>query len=272
MHPFKYELCDIPAGLAVRPGDAVVIQDDEGEDLGEFVCYEESTEGRSVVLRKASVEDLGRRAELHERAREALAVFRRVRDSQRPGGELDGAVGNMRVVGAHWRYDRKRIWFYFASEERFDFRSLQKAVATALRTRVAIKQVGVRDYARVLGGLGPCGRDLCCRCFVRNLKPIALRMARQQNLFVEPSKISGICGKLLCCLGFEEGSYQEWLRDLPLNGTRVVTERGPGIVTGADGVRRRIHIRYDDGTDGSVALEELLRPNERGLRTEMRDP
>ncbi|MCX6843782.1 MAG: regulatory iron-sulfur-containing complex subunit RicT [candidate division WOR-3 bacterium] len=249
LHPFKSELCDIPAGLAVRPGDVVVIQDEDGEDVGKFVSYEDSDESRSVVLRKASEDDLKRRQELDEETDQALEAFCRLKEEHRLG---------MRVVGAHWRLDRKKICFYFASEERFDFRALHKAVSAVLDSRVAIKQIGVRDHARLLGGLGPCGRDLCCRSFVRELKPIALRMARQQNLFVEPSKISGLCGKLLCCLAFEDQSYQQWLRETPSDGSTVKTERGPAVVTGHDAIKRRVAVRYEDGTEQSVALEDLV--------------
>ena len=248
LHAFKSELCDIPVGLAVRPGDVVVVQDEDGEDVGRFVSYEDSDESRSVVLRKASEADLKRRHELDDETDKSLAVFCRLKQEYRLG---------MRVVGAHWRLDRKKICFYFASEERFDFRALHKAVSAAMDSRVAIKQIGVRDHVRMLGGLGPCGRDLCCRSFVRELKPIALRMARQQNLFVEPSKISGLCGKLLCCLAFEDQSYQQWLRDMPSNGSTVKTERGTAVVTGHDAIRRRVTVRYEDGTEQSVALEEL---------------
>ena len=249
LHPFKSELCDIPAGLAVRPGDIVVVQDEDGEDVGKFVSYEDSDESRSVVLREASDDDLKRRHELDDETDKSLEVFCRLVHEYRLG---------MRVVGAHWRLDRKKICFYFASEERLDFRGLHKAVSAALDSRVAIKQIGVRDHARLLGGLGPCGRDLCCRSFVRELKPIALRMARQQNLFVEPAKISGVCGKLLCCLAFEDQSYQQWLREMPSDGTTVKTERGPAVVAGHDTIKRRVTVRYEDGTEQSVALEELV--------------
>ena len=249
MHPFKSELCDIPAGLAVRPGDEVVVQDEDGEDVGKVVSYEDSDESRSVVLRAATDDDLKRRQALDDETGKALEVFCRLKEEYGLG---------MRVVGAHWRLDRKKICFFFASEERFDFRALHKAVSTALDSRVSIKQIGVRDHARLLGGLGPCGRDLCCRSFVRELKPIALRMARQQNLFVEPSKISGLCGKLLCCLAFEDQSYQQWLKDMPSNGGTVQTDRGPAVVTGHDVIKRRVTVRYEDGTEQSVALEELV--------------
>ena len=249
LHPFRSELCEIPAGMGVRPGDAVVVQDEDGEDVGQFVSCEDSDESRSVVLRRASEDDLRRREELDNETEKALAVFTRLKDEFKFG---------MRVVGAHWRLDRKKICFYFASEERLDFRALHKAVSAALNSRVAIKQVGVRDHARLLGGLGPCGRELCSRSFVRELKPIALRMARQQNLFVEPAKISGLCGKLLCCLAFEDQSYQQWLRDMPSNGSTVSTERGPAVVTGHDAIKRRVSVRYEDGGEQSVALEELV--------------
>ncbi len=249
MHPFKSELCDIPAGLAVRPGDAVVIQDEDGEDAGRVIAYDDSDESRSVVLREATADDLRRRQELDDDTGKALDVFCRLKEEYGLG---------MRVVGAHWRLDRKKICFFFASEERFDFRALHKAVSIALDSRVSIKQIGVRDHARLLGGLGPCGRDLCCRSFVRELKPIALRMARQQNLFVEPAKISGLCGKLLCCLAFEDESYQQWLKEMPSDGATVDAERGPAVVIGHDAVRRRVTVRYEDGTEQSVALEELV--------------
>lgn len=249
LHPFKSELCDIPPGLAVRPGDLVVVQDEDGEDVGKFVSYEDSDESRSVVLRKASEHDLKRRHLLDDETDRSLEVFCQLVREHRLG---------MRVVGAHWRLDRRKVCFYFASEERFDFRALHKAVSAALDSRVAIKQIGVRDHARLLGGLGPCGRDLCCQSCVRELKPIALRMARQQNLFVEPSKISGLCGKLLCCLAFEDESYQQWLRDMPSDGSTVETERGRAVVAGHDATRRRVTVRYEDGTEQSVALEELV--------------
>ena len=142
MHPFKSELCDIPDGMAVRPGDIVVIQDDDGEDVGKVVSYEDSDESRSVVLRAADEADLKRRQELDDETGKALEVFCRLKAEYGLG---------MRVVGAHWRLDRKKICFFFASEERFDFRALHKAVSIALDSRVSIKQVGVRDP-------GPTGR------------------------------------------------------------------------------------------------------------------
>jgi cell fate regulator YaaT (PSP1 superfamily) len=248
LHPFKTEPCEVPPGLQVETGSLVVIQEEEGEDLGRVTGPSDSDEARSRVLRTATGDDIARRRDLDEKTPPALALFDRLKAE---------AHLNMRVVGAHWRLDRRKVCFYFASEERLDFRALHKAISTALNARVAIKQVGVRDHARVLGGLGPCGREVCCKSFIHELRPIALRMARQQNLFVEPAKISGLCGKLLCCLGFEDQVYQQWLREMPLLGTRIVTERGLAVVTGLDVVKRRVSLRFDDGSEQSVALEEM---------------
>ncbi|MEO0079297.1 MAG: regulatory iron-sulfur-containing complex subunit RicT [candidate division WOR-3 bacterium] len=257
LHPFKSELCSIPEGLQVELGEMVVIRDEEGEDLGRLVAFqrpesesEPSDWSESVVVRKATEEDLRKWAELEEKASRARALFLRLKEEFRL---------EMKVVGAHWRLDRRKVCFYFVSEERLDFRALHKAVASALNVRVAIKQIGVRDYARVLGGLGQCGRELCCSLFLRELRPITLRMARQQNLFVEPAKISGLCGKLLCCLSHEAETYQQLIAEMPRPGTRVLTARGAGVVTGVDVLTRRVQVRFDDETELVVALEDLSR-------------
>jgi cell fate regulator YaaT (PSP1 superfamily) len=243
LHPFKSELCDIPEGMEIRPGDSVVVQDEEGEDLGHLISLCDSDESRSVILRKATPEDVAHRA------------------------QLDGDFHmNMRVVGAHWRLDRRKVCFYFASEERLDFRALHKAVSSSLNVRVAIKQIGVRDHARILGGLGACGRELCCKSFVRELKPIALRMARQQNLFVEPAKISGLCGKLLCCLAFEDQAYLQWLKDMPSVGSSLKTARGQVLVTAVDAARRRVSLRHEDGTEHVISLEDMVPRHEAPAR------
>ncbi len=248
LHHFNSELCAVPDDLDPRPGDGLVISDDEGEDFGRLVTYADGEESRCTVIRIATEEDLARRRELDERTERALEVFSR----------LQHEFGlQMRVVGAHWRLDRKKVCFYFASEERLDFRGLHRAVSAALNVRVAIKQIGVRDHARLIGGLGPCGREVCCRVFIKELRPIALRMARQQNLFVEPAKISGLCGKLLCCLAFEDANYHQLLEDMPKVGTQVLTTKGYADVVTVDHAKRRVVVRHDDGSEECLAMEEV---------------
>jgi len=251
LHAFKSELCAISEGLPVALGDMVVIQDEEGEDLGRLTAFLGSGPAPdAVVVRRATPEDLAQRAELDAKTVRVIELFRRLKDEFHL---------QMRVVAAHWRFDRKKVCFYFVSEKRQDFRALHKAVSSALNVRVAIKQVGVRDQARLLGGLGLCGRTLCCATFLKEMKPIALRMARQQNLFVEPAKISGLCGKLLCCLSYEEATYQQLIAELPSPGTKVRTSRGTGVVTGVNVLTRRVQVKFDDSVELAVALEDLQR-------------
>lgn len=248
VHPFKVELCSVPEGLTLAPGDMVVIGDEEGLDLGRVACSCRGEDPLCRVVRKATEDDLALKADQEGKRARVLELFE----------ELRAEFGlKMEVIGAHWRFDGKKVCFYFVSEERLDFRALHKAVSSALNVRVAIKQIGVRDHARLLGGLGPCGRELCCSRSLAEMKPIALRMARQQNLFVEPSKISGVCGKLLCCLSYEEETYRELFLDMPRVGARVVTERGEGVVTAVDVLTRRVRVRYGDDTEIAVALEDL---------------
>ncbi|NPV14551.1 stage 0 sporulation protein [candidate division WOR-3 bacterium] len=246
---FKSDWCLLPANLDFAPGEMVIIGDEEGEDLGKLIMIDATgsrpTEG--VVLRRATEEDLRVRTELDLKTRQTLEIFRRLRDEYRL---------EMQVVGAHWRLDKKKVCFYFISDQKLNFRMFHKALASALNVRVAIKQIGVRDHARLLGGIGPCGRILCCQQFLKELKPITLRMARQQNLFVEPTKISGLCGKLLCCLAYEEETYR-WLLLCPRIGDPVKTARGVGTVTGVDPLTHQLSIRYQDGSETTVALEEV---------------
>lgn len=248
LHTFKTEACVLARGVEVCPGDSVIIRDEEGEDLGKVIGPLEEVESQGIVLRKATEEDLASKAELDVKCRRVLELFRRQKDEF----GLD-----MKVVDAHWRWDRKKICFYFVSEERLDFRALHKVISSALNIRVAIKQIGVRDHARMVGGIGPCGREICCRQFLREMRPVALRMARQQNLFVDPSKISGVCGKLQCCLGYEEESYRKCLAALPRIGSQVKTELGAGRVVGQDVLAGRVTVRYEDGQEAIVSPDEL---------------
>jgi cell fate regulator YaaT (PSP1 superfamily) len=164
----------------------------------------------------------------------------------------------IKAIDVHYRFDRTKICFYIYSETHQDFRIFHRAVAAALHRRVAIKNVGVREYAKFLGGLGPCGKELCCRTFLLETKPVHLRMARQQNLFVEPNKISGYCGKLCCCLKFEEDIYTEALTAFPRIGGTVETKQGEAIVLGIDIFNRKVLVRVESDLELYIALDEIL--------------
>jgi cell fate regulator YaaT (PSP1 superfamily) len=249
LHPFRSEVAWAPAELDLKLCDWVVFQDDNGDELGRIIGRTESETTEIEIVRRATEGDL-HQAELNRaKADQALKTFRQLVNQFRLP---------MKAVDAHLRFDRREICFYFVSDERLNFRALHKAVSSALSVRVAIRQVGVRDYSRVIGGIGLCGRVLCCAGFLTELKPITLRMARQQSLFVEPAKISGICGKLLCCLSFEESVYRDALDQFPKIGTAVRTQQGKGRVTSIDIFNRRVTIAFDAG-EMIVPLEEVKR-------------
>lgn len=213
-NPFRREWCETSSDFNLKPGELVVVDDGEGEDLGKIIVLDNTSPKvmSGVVTRRASNDDLATWAELKKEAHATLKLFRSLQNEFKL---------NMKVLIAHWHLDRKKVCFYFVTEYRLNFRKFHKALANALKAkystpatlRVAIKQVGLRDYVRFAGGIGVCGRIVCCKEVLTELKPITLRMARQQHLFVEPAKISGLCGKLLCCLAYEEELYQELLKN-----------------------------------------------------------
>ncbi len=163
-------------------------KDDSGDYYGE-------------IIRNVTPEDLVRQRELREYEDRCLTDFRTAVDEFKVA---------MKPVYCHCQFDEERVMFYFTAEKRLEFRRLHRSISQKLNKRVVIKQIGVRDYSKLFGGIGPCGRNLCCSAFLSELKSISLRMAREQRLYVSPSKISGVCGKLLCCLNFEENYYTDF--------------------------------------------------------------
>jgi cell fate regulator YaaT (PSP1 superfamily) len=195
-----------PGELDLRPGDGVVVETARGMELGTVagapreVAEEEVKPPLKKVVRKADPQDLARRQENEEKARRAFSV-----------GQQKIAVRGlpMKLVHVEYTLDGSKIIFYFTAENRVDFRELVKDLASAFRTRIELRQIGVRDEAKLLGGLGPCGRQLCCQAFLGDFVPVSIRMAKEQNLSLNPTKISGICGRLMCCLNYECEAYRE---------------------------------------------------------------
>ncbi len=248
LHAFKSEACLVARDLEIEPDDLVIVHDDEGDDFGRVIGRVDGEDASGIVLRRATQEDRAVREELDKKTKRVLDLFLRQKDE----------FGlKMKVVDAHWCWDRRKICFYFIADQRLDFRGLHKVISSALNIRVAIKQIGVRDHARMIGGIGICGREVCCRAYMTELSPIALRMARLQSLFVEPAKISGLCGKLLCCLKFEEETYRQTLAEMPRIGSQVRTERGVGEVSGVDVPTRHVTVRFEDDVEQVVALEDI---------------
>jgi cell fate regulator YaaT (PSP1 superfamily) len=152
----------------------------------------------------------------------------------------------MKLLEAEYTFDRNKVTISFASEGRIDFRDLVKDLATSLRARIEMRQVGVRDEAKILGGLGPCGRPLCCSTFLGDFMPVSIKMAKDQNLSLNPTKISGICGRLMCCLKYEHDNYETKKSSLPKIGTRVMTAKGEGRLTHIDTHGKQFSVKLND--------------------------
>lgn len=247
-HLFRIEPCAIVPNLDVKKGDMVICKISDGEDLGRLIKPIETDESVGVVMRKAEPEEVEEIGKNRKRAEEAMEVFRELlKEFELP----------MKLIDAHYRWDGKKIAFYFFSPQRLNFRIFHKALSQRLRMGVAIKQIGVRDYTKHVGGLGPCGRELCCHSFFSELRHITLRMAREQNLYVSPSKITGACGKLLCCLAFEREFYQESLKRFPKIGSKIETKQGKGKIIGLDIFNSKVVVKLRTDYEVYLPLEEI---------------
>jgi cell fate regulator YaaT (PSP1 superfamily) len=167
----------------------------------------------------------------------------------------------MKLVDVEYTFDRNKIVFYFTAEGRVDFRNLVKDLASIFRTRIELRQIGVRDEAKMLGGIGPCGRMLCCSTFLGDFEPVSIKMAKDQNLSLNPSKISGLCGRLMCCLKYENDDYEEAKKLMPDIGARIETPEGPGRVVGLNLLERLLQVRLiDEEHVLEYTLEEIMDP------------
>jgi cell fate regulator YaaT (PSP1 superfamily) len=200
------------------------------------------------IVRPASQEDLAREAQL--RAAEA-DVRRRVREHVRRHGLP------MKVSDAEWQWDRRRLTIYFTADERVDFRALVRDLAAEFRTRIELRQIGARDEAKRLDGIGRCGRQLCIASWLPAGRPVSLSLAKDQGLSLNPSQVSGPCGRLLCCLHYEHAFYVESRRRFPKEGKVLRTAQGPARVLAVDIFRDRVTLRGEDGATRVVALEQL---------------
>ena len=216
-----------PGQNTIETGMSVIVETARGLEMGEVGSgVEELPESELVmplkkVLRLAGTADL-RQVEKN-RAKEVEALVRCEAQIERHGLE-------MKLVGAEYTFDRSKVIFYFTSDERVDFRELVKDLAAIFRARIELRQIGVRDEAKWRGGIGPCGRNFCCASFLCEFVPVSIRMAKDQNLSLNPTKISGVCGRLMCCLRFEAGSYEQPRKDSPARETADCAGRrgGPG--------------------------------------------
>jgi cell fate regulator YaaT (PSP1 superfamily) len=239
-----------PVDLELRRGDKVVADTAEGTELGEVkappmeVPDEQILQPLKPLLRLADIDDIRRENENRFREQEAF----------RTGQEKISQYNlPMKLIGVECAFDRSRIIFHFVAESRVDFRDLARDLARTLKSRVELHQVGVKDEAKLLGGLGSCGKELCCASFLSDFEPVGIKMAKEQDLSLNPQKISGVCGRLMCCLAYEYPCYREVKTRLPKLGGKVDTERGPGRVTAIDTPREEAIVTLEEG--GTVRIK-----------------
>ena len=232
-----------PGGLKLKQNDHVIIDTARGPEFGtvtggnHFISEKDVVSPLRSVLRKANAQDEKTIAENREKERKAVDVCLQKIAEQK----LD-----MQLVSAEVAFDGSKILFFFTADERVDFRELVKSLASVFHTRIELRQIGVRDKAKMVGGLGICGRPFCCASFLDDFQPVSIKMAKTQNLSLNPTKISGTCGRLMCCLKYEQDAYEDLLRSAPKLESFVDTPEGRGTVVEVDLLRSRVKVRLED--------------------------
>lgn len=242
------------AGIPLAEGDIVIVETEEGMDACEVVAAASRCPPRpmetpeATPLRKATAHDLEWLETKRATEEEAAAACR----------ELARELGlEMKLASVKLSFDGSKLVFSFTADQRVDFRALVRELAKRFHTRVEMKQIGVRDKARQLGGLGICGRVLCCTAFLREFAPVTMKMAKEQDLALSPTKISGVCGRLMCCLGYENEVYRTLREKLPQVGTRVKTPAGEGEIKEVLPLKNAIVVALDDGVTVKVTRDDL---------------
>jgi len=250
--PDQRAVCDA-ARIDLKRDEAVLVETDHGIALGQVLCAcAARRDGPPChIVRAANADDLRAASHNRVRAREAFRFCNeRIRAHQLP----------MKLVGVDIAHAGTRAVFHFASADRIDFRVLVKDLAARFHTRIEMRQIGVRDAARHTGGIGSCGRQLCCATWLQSFIPISIRMAKDQNLALNNQKLSGVCGRLRCCLDYEEQNYEEQKRLLPKLGKRVITPQGEGRVKDVNVLKQRVRVELADGTYSDFDVQEVSRP------------
>jgi cell fate regulator YaaT (PSP1 superfamily) len=232
-----------PGELKLAAGDKVVVETVRGQEFGEVAVGNKEVAEKEIVtplkpvLRIATEEDHKRVAANKRKEKKAFNIcLEKIASHKLP----------MKLVEVEYSFDNSKIIFYFTADGRVDFRELVRDLAAVFRTRIELRQIGVRDEAKMIGGLGSCGRVLCCRSFLGEFEPVSIRMAKEQNLSLNPGKISGICGRLMCCLRYEAETYEKTRERLPREGTTVITPEGPGKVVGVNIIKETVQVKLQN--------------------------
>ncbi|MBR5782649.1 MAG: stage 0 sporulation family protein [Clostridia bacterium] len=240
-----------PAEYIFKLGDHCIVETSRGVECGDVVIAnrqvsdEEVTAPLKKVIRPATDEDMQRVEENRQKEKKAFNVCQeRIRRQKL----------EMALVDVEYTFDRSKILFYFTAEGRVDFRDLVKELAGVFKTRIELRQIGVRDESKILGGLGICGREFCCHGFLGDFHPVNIKMAKEQGLSPNPLKISGPCGRLMCCLGFEQSAYESYWQETPAPGSFVKTPDGEGVVADAYVLKGELKVKFIKGEDISFKV------------------
>ncbi|OGN96446.1 MAG: stage 0 sporulation family protein [Chloroflexi bacterium RBG_13_51_18] len=240
--------------IALAAGDYAVVKTSRGMELGHVVIapgqieVNETGESLSPVVRKAEPDDIAKEEELNTRAEEALIEC----------GKIIAELNlPMKLLSAEYSLDSSRLTFLFSAEERVDFRELVRRLSGKFKVRVELRQVGSRDEAKLLGSYGRCGRELCCGSFLTEFTPVSIKMAKEQDLPLNPMKISGACGRLMCCLAYEGEQYRLMKEKMPKVGQRVSTKMGEATVVGGNPLKETVVVELDSEATAELPLDEV---------------
>ena len=231
-----------PNGIQMKKGDMAIVETARGVECSEVAMENREIEDKDIVhplkkmIRKATQGDLKKVEENRKKERHAFEICEKK--------ILDHKL-EMKLVDVEYTFDNNKILFYFTADGRVDFRELVKDLASVFRTRIELRQIGVRDEAKMMGGLGICGRPFCCTSFLGEFQPVSIKMAKEQGLSLNPVKISGTCGRLMCCLKYEQAAYSDLLRTTPKNGAVVNTPEGRGVVVDVNLLTGMLKVRMD---------------------------
>ena len=260
-----------PKGIKFDAGDHAIVETVRGVECGEVVIANRNVDESEIVpplkeiIRKSTAEDMKIVEKNHVKEKEAFDICLE---------KIAYRQLNMHLIDVECTFDNNKILFYFTAEKRVDFRELVKDLAAVFRTRIELRQIGVRDEAKILGGLGICGREFCCKRHLGEFQPVSIKMAKEQGLSLNPSKISGTCGRLMCCLKNEQSSYEELLKITPKVGAFVKTPECKGYVEEVNLITGKLKIKpektdvpiYADRKDVKVIKDAEIRVNKEELK------
>ncbi len=236
-----------PDGNKLEKGDHVIVETARGVECGEVAMGNRAIDDEKIVqplrklMRVATDPDMKHVADNRRREKSAFDICLK---------KIAAHKLKMKLVDVEYTFDNSKILFYFTADGRVDFRELVKDLASVFRTRIELRQIGVRDEAKMLGGIGVCGRPFCCCTFLGGFQPVSIKMAKEQGLSLNPVKISGICGRLMCCLKYEQEAYADLLRFVPAVNSVVMTPQGKGVVADRNLLSEKVTVRLDAAPDG----------------------